>query len=267
MTTAAQYDVPFGEELPDVELVPWADPTDYDEIPHDLDSIEPGLIMAAVLSAIDVSKVSPHDQVIVLRANDRMMSHFGAQRYRDIAAVHRTYASAEDCTYTEAGAVSSAEIRLALTLTRRAADNELAFALSLEHRLPRLLDMLVAGTIDVHRARTIERATVHLSDATAQNVLDQIADQAANLTTGQLGARIRNLCIEADPEEAKDRYDTAHDARNSLWQHDRFDDLPPCRSHREGGVRLVVDCEKGPCYHPARPAQRRDFRASWKPVS
>lgn len=218
MTTTAQYETPFGEEPPGTELPPWEDPTGYEQIPPNLDTMVPGPVMGAFLSAIDVSKVSPHDQVIVLRANDRMMSHFGAQRYRDIAAVHRSYASADDSTYIEAGAASSAEIRLALKLTRRAADNELAFALSLEHRLPRLFDMLTAGKIDLRRAQTIERSTLHLSDATAQNVLDQIADQAANLTTGQLGARIRKLCIEADPDEAKDRYDMAHDDRRIVIQ-------------------------------------------------
>ena len=218
MTTTAHHEIPFGGDPPGDAHHAWVDPTEYEQIPPDLDSMEPGPVMGAYLSAIDVSQVSPHDQVVVLRANDRMMSHFGAQRYRDIAAVRKTYASAEDSTYIEAGTASSAEIRLALTLTRAAADNELALALSLDHRLPRLFDMLAAGTIDIRRARTIERSTVHLSDAAAQSVLDQIADQAANLTTGQLGARIRKLCIEADPDEAKDRYHTAHDGRRIVIQ-------------------------------------------------
>jgi hypothetical protein len=78
--------------------------------------------------------------------------------------------------------------------------------------------MLASGTIDLRRAQTIERSTVHLSNATARSVLDQIADQAANLTTGQLGARIRKLCIEADPEEANDRYGSAHDGRRIVIQ-------------------------------------------------
>jgi hypothetical protein len=213
MTTTAHHDVPFGEESSDDQLLSWAGPAEYEQIPSNLDAMEPGPVMAAYLSAIDIAKVSPFDQVIVLRAHDRMTSHFSAKRYRDIAAVHRRYSSAQDCAYSEAGAASSSEIRLALTLTRAAADNELALALSLEHRLPRLLGMLAAGTIDLRRARTIERSTVHLSDAAAQTVLDQIAGQAANLTTGQLNARIRKLCIEAEPTEAKDRYDTAHDDR------------------------------------------------------
>lgn len=218
MTTTATHEIPFGEEPPDVERLPWVDPSSYEQIPPKLDSMEPGPVMGVFLSGIDVSKVSPHDRVIVLRANDRMMSYFSAQRYRDIAAVHRSYSSDDGGTYIEAGTASSAEIRLALRLTRATADNELAFALSLEHRLPRLRDMLTAGTVDLRRAQTIERSTVHLSDATARKVLDQIASHAPELTTGQLRARIRKLCIEADPDEAQDRYETAHADRRVVIQ-------------------------------------------------
>lgn len=218
MTTTARYEIPFGEEPPGTEDTPWVDPNEYEQIPPHLDGMQPGPVMSAYLSAVDVTKVSPHDQVIVLRANDRMMSHFSARRYRDIAAVHRSYSSNDDSTYMEAGKASSAEIRLALRLTRTAADNELAFALSLEHRLPQLHDMLTAGTIDLRRAQTIERSTVHLSDATAREVLDQIANLAPDLTTGQLRARIRRLCIEVDPDEAQDRYETARADRRIVIQ-------------------------------------------------
>jgi hypothetical protein len=222
MTTTADlttdYEAPFSQELPDDGQVPWVDPALYDAVPRDLDTLAPGPVLGTFLSSIDVSRLSPYDQVLVLRANDRMMSHYSAHRFRDIAAVHRSYAAEDGCGYIEAGMASSSEIRLALRLTRAGADNELAFALTLEHRLPRLFDMLATGTIDLRRARTIERATVHLSDATAQGVLDQIADVAPDLTTGQLGARITRLCVEVDPDEAKDRYDTAHDDRRIVIQ-------------------------------------------------
>jgi len=214
MTTTAEhttdYEMPFVQESVDEASLAWVDPTAYEGIPRDLDMMPPGPILGAFLSSIDVSKVSPHDQVLVLRANDRMMSHYSAQRYRDIAAVHTSCSSDADATYIEAGTACSAEIRLALMLTRTSADNELALALSLQHRLPRLFDMLATGTIDLRRARTIEHATIHLSDATAQGVLDEIADIAPDLTTGQIGARIRKLCIEVNPDEAKGRYDMAY---------------------------------------------------------
>ena len=105
--------------------------------------------------------------------------------------------------------MAAAEIRVALNLTRNAADVEMQFALGLHRRLPRLFDMLASGVLDVRRAKVIEHGTAHLSDAIAQAVVDDIAEAASTLTTGELRARLRTLCIETDPDEAKDRYDTA----------------------------------------------------------
>jgi hypothetical protein len=92
-----------------------------------------------------------------------------------------------------------------LQLTRRTADAELGFALDLRRRLPRVWAMLVAGDIDVRRARTIVSATSHLSMALAREVVDQVVEHAPRWTTGQLTARLRRLAIETDPEDAKQR--------------------------------------------------------------
>ncbi|MFV1999468.1 MAG: DUF222 domain-containing protein, partial [Acidimicrobiia bacterium] len=81
--------------------------------------------------------------------------------------------------------------------------------MSLANRLPRLSDMLTTGGIDVVRARTIERYTLHLSDIAAQAVLDQIADDAPGWTVGQIRAQIQKLCIVVDPDEAVTRYEQA----------------------------------------------------------
>ncbi len=174
-------------------------------IPADLDTMSPGPVLAGFLASIDVDKVSGFDRVVVLRAHQRMASHYSARAYRDMAAVVDAMSEFEDqpAMAAESGA---AEIRAALHLTRRAADTELAFALDLRDRFPRLADMLEGGEIDVRRARTIERCTVHLTDEAARNVVDRLADVAAGLTTGELAARVRRLCIEANPDEADARY-------------------------------------------------------------
>ena len=113
----------------------------------------------------------------------------------------------------EATEMAAAEIRVALNLTRHSADVEMQFALELHRRLPRLFDLLATGALDVRRAKVIERGTAHLSDATAYAVLEDIADDAPSLTTGELRARLRTLCIETDPNEAKDSYNTAVENR------------------------------------------------------
>jgi hypothetical protein len=48
-------------------------------IPPGLDDMEPGPELAAWLSAIDVEELSGHDRIILLRAHQRLVSHFRAK--------------------------------------------------------------------------------------------------------------------------------------------------------------------------------------------
>ena len=159
-----------------------------------------------MLSAVDVEKLSGHDRTVVMRAEARMAAHYQARSYRAMAAVAEAYENA-DPEFGVEGA--SAEISCALHLTRRAADSELGFALELLERVPQVLHALKAGSIDTRRARVIISGTSHLDAETARAVVDQIIDEAVHLTTGQLRARLRRLCLESDPEEAKKRYEEA----------------------------------------------------------
>jgi hypothetical protein len=207
--SADPEDLPFGcEPAAGTVLVVDSQPT-YEPIPGGLADMEPGPVMGALLSSIKVSEVSGHDQVIVLAAHDRMASHHAAGRYRAMAAVHTTMLNFDGYPqrWEDAADSASAEVRAALHLTRRTSDNELALALALHRRLPRLAEMLETGSLDVRRARTIDSATIHLTDAQAQAVVDEIAGGVSELTTGQLRARIQKLCIEVDPDDAHDRYE------------------------------------------------------------
>jgi hypothetical protein len=76
--------------------------------------------------------------------------------------------------------------------------------------------MLASGAIDVRRARTIEHATSHLTIATARGVVERVQEAAPELTTGQLQARIKKLCIQADVEEARKRYEQAVERRRVI---------------------------------------------------
>jgi len=202
-------DLPFGYEASvGTVLVVDRQPT-YEPIPAGLEDMEPGPVLGALLSSVDMSEISGHDQVVVLAAHDRMASHHAAGRYRAMAAVHATMLNLDGYPqrWEDAADAASAEVRAALHLTRRASDNELALALALHRRLPRLAEMLGTGSLDVRRASTIDSATIHLTDARAQAVVDEIAGVASELTTGQLRARIQKLCIDVDPDDAQDRYE------------------------------------------------------------
>lgn len=54
--------------------------------------------------------------------------------------------------------------------------------------------------------RVLVSALGHLPDETVDTVLDQILDDAPELTTGQLRARVSRLVMGADPDGAKSSY-------------------------------------------------------------
>ena len=206
--------IPFGEE----PMGPVDEPSVllFEGIPPGLEDMEPGPVLAVWLSSIDVSEISGLDRLAVLKAHQRMASHYQAQMYGDMTAVVdaiRTDVYEPVPDPQDAAEAAAAEIRVALHLTRRVSDIEMSFALGLKERLPRLADMLAAGLIDIRRAKGIDRATAHLSDAAAQAVLDRITDDVPELTTGQIMAWIRRLCIEVDPDDAAKRFTQAVDER------------------------------------------------------
>ncbi len=184
------------------------------DIPAGLDGLPAGPFLAAVLSSIDVADVSGHDRMIVLRARKRMVSHYQAQVYADMASVS-DFLEADFAGDLElAFDATAAEIRAALCLTRRAADSELDMAVTLRDRLPNVWAVFNRGDLDTSRAKVIVRGTEHLSESAARMVADLMLVDAAGMTTGQIAARLRKLCIDVDPDDAATRYDTAVEDRH-----------------------------------------------------
>ena len=185
---------------------------DTETIPAGLDQMEPGPFLAAILEHTDLSVLAGDDRIVVLQAQQRMASHYNANVYEAMASVTEHMRELDD-DFALATEAAAAEIRVALRLTRRATDSELGFALELKERLPSVWSALRAGDIDVRRAKTIAFHTIHLTAATAHNVVAKVIEQAPHLTTGQLAARLKKLCIEANPDEAQDRFERAVDER------------------------------------------------------
>ena len=210
--------------------------------------MEPGHEMACVLSAINVADCTGHDRIRVLKAQERMRSFYSAQLYQSMNAV--IDAVDEDDMITElVEEAAAAEVAAALKWTRNAADTEMSFAIDLLHRLPAVWWALVEGRIDLRRAKAMVRATSHLRADTARTVVDEIIDQVDRFTTGQLQARLRKLCIEADPADAERRYETAVKERrvaahpdDSGTAHLYAMDLPPHRL--AAGMKRIDDLAK-----------------------
>ena len=191
----------FGRCIP-ADLASWTP----DGIPDWLDDLPAGPVLAEALDTLDLDRISPADRVIVLRARQRLIAHHQAAFHADVAAIADGYAD-PDPTFTRDG--TSAEIRAALRLTRRAADMLVDRALDLHRRLPALLDALAAGRIDLARVRVIADRTTHLPVAHARLVCDQVVDTAMQSTTGQLRARVDRRCLELDPDGARARENVA----------------------------------------------------------
>lgn len=165
-------------------------PYDGAAIPPGLDHLEPGPVLAALLAHIDVNGLSGHDRVEVLRSQQRMASQHSARVYEAMTAVaddmQRDDEDYRD-DYLGAMGAAAAEIRVALRLTRRATDSELSLALELRDRLPRVYSALLAGEIDIRRAKTIAHHTTHLPEDTARWIVHEVIDAASTLSTGQVG--------------------------------------------------------------------------------
>lgn len=202
----------------------------------DLDQMEPGPFLAAILNHTDVDRLSGHDRVVALKAFQRMASHYQAQTFQAMASISDLMHDLDD-DFELAHRSAATEIRAALTLTRRAAESELELALDMRRRLPQVWEALARGDIDVRKARVIASTTSHLDEDVARRVANRIVGRAPMLTTGQLRAAMAKTCLEADPEDAERVYEEAVEGRRIVVEANptgtadlRGMDLPPDRA-------------------------------------
>jgi hypothetical protein len=190
--------------------------TDRRDVLPDLESIPPGPFLAVLLETFDRSKLNGNDVVRVLRARERQIAHSQAGSMADM--VEMSYSAPGDADseperLQEQFEFAADELRPALTLSRRSAEFRMSDATEIRERLPEAWQLMDAGLIDVSKARAFCAGTGHLPIDTARSIVAQLADVAPRLTVGQLKARIRRLCITADPEDARKREKTAREER------------------------------------------------------
>ncbi|HKY47844.1 MAG TPA: DUF222 domain-containing protein, partial [Acidimicrobiia bacterium] len=163
-----------------------------------LEQMEPSPQLAAFLSTLTNQDLSGFDRIRVLQAHQRLASHFQARVCESMASISSLMNQIDpdpEFAYDSA----AAEIGAALRLTRRAAETDLDLAIDLKERLPEVWEALAAGRIDLRRARVIVDQTSHLSGEAAREVVGRILEAAGRLTTGQLRALIRKVCVQNDP--------------------------------------------------------------------
>jgi hypothetical protein len=180
-------------------------------LPDGLEEIPPGPELARVLAGIELDGLPGFDLVVVLSAQARQVAHQQAELLATVARVAQASSDANGLADDD-GEFAADEIRAALCLTRRAAGLLLDLAWDLQ-RLPQLAAALRTGSIDLPRARVIANELATLDDREAQEVVTQVMEKAAGMTTGQLGARVRRLVLSIDPTSAKERYERGVEGR------------------------------------------------------
>lgn len=175
-------------------------------LPGNLEQLAPGLFLAAILAAVDRSKLSGHDVVRLMKARARLVSHDQAGFYADMGEV--AYAYDPDTTARDSHPVEFAaeEIQTALHKTRRSTLPDLELALDLRVRMPQVWEAMTAGDIDLTRAKVFARELESLHPALVPEAVTRVISDAPELTTGQLRARLQRVALELDPEGAEDRF-------------------------------------------------------------
>ncbi|GAA4591293.1 hypothetical protein GCM10023194_50210 [Planotetraspora phitsanulokensis] len=179
-------------------------------IAEGLAEMAPGPELAAALGGLDLARLSGYDAVVVLQAYARLEAHVQARKAAIMAEVGLYVPAPGDMTKMAVPDKCSAdEIRAALTLTRRAAEREYAFAHALATRLPAVRDALDAGRIDKPRALVFCDWLEDVPADLARTVADHVLPTAGRLTTSQLKDKIKRLLLAADPSWARRRYERA----------------------------------------------------------
>jgi len=178
-------------------------------LPDDLEQIPPGLYLAAVVSAVDPSRLNGHDAVRLMQAEARLASHHEAGKLAAMSEVAFSPPGDADSPVErgfEEIEYAAVEVAAALTLTRRSSEGQLNRAVSLTGRLLRVLRAFSRGEIDLAKVGVFDQQLGHLPDETVDEVLDRVLEQASGLTTGQLRAGVARLVLETDPDGAKSSF-------------------------------------------------------------
>lgn len=180
------------------------------------EGMQPGPELGRLLADIDLDHLNGHHMVTVMEAFARQVAHYQAGMYpsmAELAFCPEGDAYSPSDRQGEMLEFASLSVQAPLRLTRRAADLALELAVDLRWRLPAVAEALRRGVIDLSRARVIVNGTSHLDPDAARQVADTVLEKAPELTTGQIRAWLRRLCIDADPDDAEKRREEALDER------------------------------------------------------
>ena len=163
----------------------------------------------------DFDGVSEAELIGIMCAWDRVEAHAAARKLAVITELDRRNPAPEDAEFT------ADQIANALGESRFRADELTGTAGHLDTHLPGTKAALRDGIVSLAKARLIATATGLLDPAEARAAEAGVLDRAGRLTPGSLRAAIARAVIEAAPDKARKRRETAaRFARVERWAED-----------------------------------------------
>jgi hypothetical protein len=177
-----------------------------------------GLAVAADAAVGDEDRfdgISEAELVGMLCAWDRVEAHAAARKLAVVAELDRRNPAPEDAEFT------ADQVANALGESRDRAGELMGTAGRLDSHLPGTKAALLDGVLSLGKARIIAAATGLLDEAEARTAEQEVLDRAGRLTPGRLRAAIARPVMEAAPEKARQRRETAaRFARVERWAED-----------------------------------------------
>jgi hypothetical protein len=159
--------------------------------------------------------VSEAELIGLVCAWDRIEAHAAGRKLAAISELDRRNPAPQDAEFT------ADQLACALGESRARADELMGTGGHLDTHLPGTRAALLDGTISLAKARIIATATALLDPAEAAAAETGVLDRAARLTPGALRAAISRAVMEAAPEKARERRQTAAKfARVERWAED-----------------------------------------------
>ena len=159
--------------------------------------------------------VSEAELVGLVCAWDRVEAHAAARKLAAIAELDRRNPGPEDAEFT------ADQVACALGESRFRADELTGTAGHLDTHLPGTAAALADGIVSLGKARIIANATALMDPDEARAAEAGVLDRAGRLTPGSLRAAIARAVMEAAPDKARKRRETAaRFARVERWAED-----------------------------------------------
>jgi hypothetical protein len=184
--------------------------SDRQHLPDDLAHLPAGPVLAAALATIDVSRCTSADLYIVCGAQARQVAH---EQARLLAAMLETAYAVYDgddeslSRQRELGEFSGDQLAFSLTWSRGGVQGHLLTAQALIEHLPMVYEALLAGRIDLVRARAFADGLAGLDRDSARAIATRLIGKAETWTAPILRERLRYHVLRADPSLAKKRYE------------------------------------------------------------